>query len=84
MKFDFDPGEAPGVVKMLGVVRVLCESKRELSIPLIYAVVRRALTPEEIAALPPAPDVPGEGNISDDPEIAWSAFLLWASLSGEL
>jgi hypothetical protein len=84
MKFDFDPGEAPGVVKMLGVVRALCESKRELSIPLIYAVVRRALTPEEIAALPPAPEVPGEGNISDDPVIAWSAFLLWASLSGEL
>jgi hypothetical protein len=47
-------------------------------------VVRRALTPEEIAALPPAPEVPGEGNISDDAVIAWSAFLLWASLSAEL
>jgi hypothetical protein len=84
MKFDFDPSEAPGVVKILGVIRALRESKHQLSIPLIYAVARRALTPEEIAALPPAPQVPGEGNISDDAVIAWSAFLLWASLSGEL
>jgi hypothetical protein len=42
------------------------------------------LTPEELAGLPPAPEVPGEGKVSDDPVIAWSAFLLWASLRGEL
>jgi hypothetical protein len=84
MKFDFDPSQSPGVVKMLAVMRAFRESKREPSIAAINAIVRQALTPEEIADLPPAPEVPGEGKLSDDPVIAWSAFLLWASLRGEL
>ncbi len=60
------------------------ESKRDPSLAAINAIVREALTPEEIAGLPPAPEVPGEGKISDNPVIAWSAFLFWASLRGEL
>jgi hypothetical protein len=84
MKFDFDPSEVPGVVKMLAVMRAFAEAKRDPSIAAIYAIVRQALTPEELADLPPAPEVPGEGKVSDDPVIAWSAFLLWASLRGEL
>jgi hypothetical protein len=50
----------------------------------LCAIIREALTPEELAGLPPAPEVPGEGKMSDDPVIAWSAFLMWASLRGEL
>jgi hypothetical protein len=84
MKFDFDPSEAPGVVKLLGVMKAFTESKQDPSIAGICAVARRVLTPEEISALPQAPEVPGEGKVSDDPIIAWSAFLLWASLRGEL
>jgi hypothetical protein len=84
MKFDFDPGEAPGVVKMLAVMKAFNESKRDPSIAAICTVVRQALTSDEIAGLPPAPEVPGEGKVSDDPVIAWSAFLLWASLRGDL
>jgi hypothetical protein len=84
MKFDFDPRQAPGVVKMLAVTKALAESKRDPSIAIICSLARQALTPEEIAALPPAPEIPGEGKISNDPLIAWSAFLLWASLRGEL
>ena len=84
MKFDFDPSQSPGVVKMLAVMRAFSESKHDPSIGAINAIVREALTPEELAGLPPAPEVPGEGKVSDDPVIAWSAFLLWASLRGEL
>jgi len=84
MKFDFDPSESPGVLKMLAVMKAFSESKRDPSIPAIYSIVREALTPEEIEELPPAPDVPGEGKVSDNPVIAWCAFLLWASLRGEL
>lgn len=84
MKFDFDPSQSPGVIKMLAVMRALNESKQEPSIVTICRVARDALTPEEVAGLPPAPEVPGEGKLSDDPVIAWSAFLLWASLRGEL
>jgi hypothetical protein len=84
MKFDFDPNQAPGVVKMLAVMKAFNESKRDPSIAAINAIVREALTPEELTGLPPAPEVPGEGKVSDDPVIAWSAFLLWASLAGEL
>ena len=84
MKFEFDPSQAPGVVKMLAVMRAFAESKRDPSITLICGIVREALTPEEIATLPPAPEVPGEGKVSDDPVVAWSAFLLWASLRGDL
>ncbi len=84
MKFDFDPSQAPGVVKMLAVMKAFSESKRDPTIAAICAIVRQALTPEELAGLPPAPEVPGEGKVSADPVIAWSAFLLWASLRGEL
>ena len=84
LKFDFDPEKAPGVVKMLGVMKTFAEAKRELTLGTICAVAREVLTPEEIAALPPAPEVPGEGKVSDDPVFAWSAFLLWASLRGDL
>ena len=84
MKFDFDPGQSPGVVKMLAVMKAFSESKREPSLAAIYSIVGQALTPEELAGLPPAPDVPGEGKISDDPVIAWSGFLLWAALRGDL
>jgi hypothetical protein len=84
MKFDFDPQKAPGVVKMVGVMQALVEAKREPSISTICAAARELLTPEEIAALPQAPEIPGEGKVSGDPIIAWSAFLLWASLRGDL
>ncbi len=84
MKFDFDPSQAPGVVKMLAVMKAFSESKRDPTIAAICTIVRQALTPEELAGLPPAPEVPGEGKVSADPVIAWSAFLLWASLRGEL
>lgn len=84
MKFDFDPQKAPGVVKMVGVMQALVEAKREPSISTICAAARKLLTPEEIAALPQAPEIPGEGKVSDDRIIAWSAFLLWASLRGDL
>jgi len=84
MKFDFDPNQAPGVVKMLAVVKAFNEAKREPTIAAIRAVVHEALTPEEVATLPPAPEVPGEGKLSDDRVIAWAGFLLWASLCGEL
>ena len=84
MKFDFDPSQSPGVVKMLAVMRAFRESKQEPSIPAICSVVRHALTSDELAGLPPAPEVPGEGKVSDDRVIAWSAFLLWAALRGEL
>jgi hypothetical protein len=84
MKFDFDPSQSPGVVKMLAVMRVFSESKQEPSIAAICAIVHETLTPEELASLPSPPEVPGEGKMSDDPVIAWSAFLLWASLRGEL
>ena len=84
MKFDFNPREAPGVVKLLGVMKALVESKHDPSFAAICAVAREVLTAEEIAALPPAPEIPGEGKVSNDPIIAWSAFLLWASLCGEL
>lgn len=84
MKFDFDPRQAPGVVKMLAVTKALAESKRDPSIAAICSLAREALTPEEIATLPQAPEIPGEGKISNDPLIAWSAFLLWASLRGEI
>ncbi len=84
MKFNFDPREAPGVVKMLAVMKAFSESKRDPSIAAICAIFREALTPAEVAALPPAPEVPDEGKVSDDPMIAWSAFMLWASLRGEL
>jgi hypothetical protein len=69
---------------MLAVMKAFSESKRDPSMAAINAIVREALTAEEIAGLPPAPEVPGEGKVSDNPVIAWSAFLLWASLSGEL
>jgi len=84
MKFDFDPQKAPGVVKMVGVMQALVEAKREPTISTICATARELLTPEEIAALPSAPEIPGEGKVSDDRVIAWSAFLLWASLRGDL
>ena len=84
MKFDFDPNAAPGVVKMLAVMKAFAESKQDPSMAVINAVMREALTGEEIACLPTPPEVPGEGKVSDDPVIAWSAFLLWASLSGNL
>jgi hypothetical protein len=84
MKFDFDPSRSPGVVKMLAVMRAFKESSQEPTIPAICAVVRQALSPDELAGLPPAPEVPGEGKLSDDAVIAWSAFLLWAALRGEL
>lgn len=84
MKFDFDPSQSPGVVKMLAVMRAFSESKRDPSLAAISAIVHEALTSDEITRLPPAPEVPGEGKISNDPVIAWSAFLLWASLRGEL
>ncbi len=84
MKFDFDPTQSPGVVKMLGVMRAFNESKQEPSMAAICAIAREALTPEELRTLPPAPEIPGEGKVSDDPIIAWAAFLLWASLRGEL
>ena len=84
MKFDFDPSQSPGVVKMLAVMRAFKESEREPTIPAICTVVRQALTADELERLPPAPEVPGEGKLSDDPVIAWSAFLLWAALRGEL
>jgi hypothetical protein len=84
MKFDFDPQKVPGVVKMVGVMRALAEAKVDPGISTICAASRELLTPDEIAQLPPAPEVPGEGKVSSDPLIAWSAFLLWASLRGEL
>ena len=84
MKFNFDPNTSPGVVKMLAVMRAFTESKRDPGIAVICSVVREALTNDEIAGLPPAPEIPGEGKVSDDPVIAWSAFLLWASLRGDL
>lgn len=84
MKFDFDPNKAPGVVKMLAVMKAFSESKQDPSMATICTVMRQALGAVEIAGLPPAPEVPGEGKVSDDPVIAWSAFLLWASLRGEL
>jgi hypothetical protein len=84
MKFDFDPHKAPGVVKMIAVMQALVEAKREPSISTICAAARELLTPEEVAGLPAAPEIPGEGKVSDDPVIAWSAFLLWASLRGDL
>jgi hypothetical protein len=84
MKFEFDPSQSPGVVKMLAVMRAFSESKRDPSMAAICAIVREALTPDELTSLPPAPEVPGEGKVSDDPVIGWSAFLLWASLRGEL
>jgi hypothetical protein len=84
MKFDFDPQKAPGVVKMVGVMQALVEAKQEPGIATICAAARKLLTPEELAALPPAPEVPGEGKVSEDPVIGWSAFLLWASLRGDL
>jgi hypothetical protein len=84
MKFDFDPNAAPGVVKLLAVMKTFADSKRDPGMAVICAVMREALTGEEIAGLPRAPEVPGEGNVSDDPVIAWSAFLLWASLRGDL
>ena len=84
MEFDFDPNAAPGVVKMLAVMKAFTESKRDPGMAIVCAVMREALTGEEIACLPPAPEVPGEGKVSDAPLIAWSAFLLWASLRGDL
>jgi len=84
MKFDFDPQKAPGVAKMVGATRALVQAEVELSISNICAAARKLLTAAEIAALPQAPEVPGEGKLSDDPVIAWSAFLLWASLRGDL
>jgi len=84
MKFDFDPSQAPGVVKMLAVMKAFSEAKRDPSITAINTIVREALTPEELRSLPPAPEVPGEGKVSDDPVIAWCGFLLWAALRGEL
>jgi hypothetical protein len=84
MKFDFDPSQSPGVVKMLAVMKAFSESNRDPSMTTINAIVREALSADDLASLPPAPEVPGEGKISDDPVIAWSAFLLWASLRGEL
>jgi len=84
MNFDFDPQKAPGVMKMFGVMKAFTEAKRDPTVAAICAVARKVLSPEEIAALPPAPEIPGEGKLSDDPVIAWSAFLLWASLRGDL
>jgi hypothetical protein len=84
MKFDFDPSQSPGVVKMLAVMKAFAESKQDPSIAAINEIAHKALSSEEIAGLPPAPEVPGEGKVSDDPVIAWSAFLLWAALRGEL
>jgi len=84
MKFDFDPQKAPGVVKLLGVTKAFTEAKRDPTMAAICAIARKVLTAEEIAALPPGPEIPGEGKVSDDPVIAWSAFMLWASLRGEL
>jgi hypothetical protein len=84
MKFDFDPTQSPGVIKMLAVMRAFSESKRDPSLAAISMIIREALTPDEISELPPAPEVPGEGKMSNDPVIAWSAFLLWGSLRGEL
>jgi hypothetical protein len=84
MKFDFDPQKAPGVVKMVGVMQASLEAKQKSGIASICAAARKLLTLEELAALPPAPEIPGEGKVSEDPVIAWSAFLLWASLRGDL
>ena len=84
MKFEFDPEKAPCVVKMVGAMRALVEAKGDPSISLICGAARNLLTPEEIADLPPAPEIPGEGKVSEDRLIAWSAFLLWASLRGDL
>ena len=84
MKFDFDPREAPGVVKMLAVMKAFSESQQDPSIGAICATAHQALTRDELANLPPAPEVPGEGKVSDDRVIGWAAFLLWASLRGEL
>jgi hypothetical protein len=52
----------------------------EAGIFTICAAARKLLTPEEIAALPPAPEIPGEGRVCADGVITWSAFLLWPSL----
>jgi hypothetical protein len=84
MKFDFDPTQSPGVVKMLGVMQAFSASNQDPSMAEICGIAREALTPEELRTLPPAPEVPGEGKVSDDPLIGWSAFLLWAALRGEL
>jgi hypothetical protein len=84
MKFDFDPRDAPGVIKMVAIMKAFSESKRDPSMAAICATVREALTGEEIANLPPAPEIPGEGKVSDDAVIRWAGFLLWASLRGEL
>ena len=84
MKFDFDPQKAPGVVKMVGAMRALVEAKSDPCISLICAAARNLLTPEEIATLPPAPEFPAEGKVSEDRLIGWSAFLLWVSLRGDL
>ena len=84
MKSDFDPQKSPGVVKMVGVMHALVEAKVDPSISIICTAARQVLTPEEIAALPPAPEIPGEGKVFEDPVMAWSAFLLWASLRGDL
>jgi hypothetical protein len=84
MNFDFDPSQSSGIAKMLAVMKAFKEAKREPTIPAICVIVRQALTADELAALPEAPEVPGEGKMSDDPVIAWSAFLLWAALRGEL
>jgi hypothetical protein len=62
----------------------LVEAKVELSISSICGAARQLLTAEEIAALPQAPEIPDEGKVSDDPVIAWSAFLLWGSLRADL
>lgn len=62
----------------------MLEAKVELSISHISGAARQLLTAGEIAALPQAPEIPDEGRVSDDPVIAWSAFLLWAYLRDEL
>jgi hypothetical protein len=84
MKFDFDPRDAAGVFKMVAIMKAFSESKSDPSMAAICATVREALTAEEIANLPPAPEIPGEGKVSDDAVIGWAGFLLWASLRGEL
>jgi hypothetical protein len=50
----------------------------------ICTAARKLLTAQEIASLLDAPKICGDESLSDEPIIAWSAFLLWALLRGDL
>ena len=54
--------EGPGVPKISRVMKDFTEAKRNFGVADLCAVARKLLTPEEIVALPPAPEICGDGR----------------------